>query len=88
MQTLRRDNAVLVALQHVLEILLRLAEEQEHIRTGGNRARHQLAARGAAAHAHHVGGIGQNQAVKAQLPTQQILHQLRGEGCGQDLAVL
>lgn len=86
--TLLGDDAVLVTGHHVAEVFLHIIEEQIHIAACGNGSGNLLGSGHCTEHTDHVGSIGDDQAVEAQLGLQQALDQLRAQGCGQDLVVI
>ena len=81
------DDAAPVPVEHVPEVLVGIAEEQEHVAAGGDRRRHQVAALHRLGQADHQRGIGEDQAVEAELAAEQILQQFGGQGGRQDVAV-
>ena len=81
------DDTALIARLQVAQVLLKIIGEQEHVAACGDAPGHGLAPGHHAGHADHVGGVGDDQAVEAQLAAQQIAQQLRGQGGRQDLLV-
>ena len=82
------DDAAFVCIQHGIEVLVRVVEEQEHIASGIDGCRQHLAAGHAVRHAHHMGGIRYYHAVEAQLAAQQRGHDLRAQRGGHHVLVL
>ena len=77
----------LVAVEHVLEVLVGVAEEQEHVAAGGDGGRYQVPAFHGLGQADHLRGVGQDEAVEAQFVAEQVLQQFGGQGGRQDLGV-
>ena len=73
---------------HVADVLVVVVVEQEHIAARHDGLGHQLAALRTPGEAHHVAGVGNDEAVKAQLAPQKIGQDLFRKGGGQIFVLL
>ena len=80
--TLFADHAGLVCIQHKAKVFLGIVEEQKHITAGIDGSGQHVLTLHPVSHAHHVGSIGNDHAVEAQLITQQAGHDLGAQSCG------
>ena len=82
--TLFADDAGLIGVQHGIEVFLGIVEEQEHIAAGVDGGGQHVNTLHAVGHTDHVGSIGDDHAVEAQLVTQQAGHDLLAQSTGHD----
>ena len=87
-QALLGDDAVFHAVHHVVEVLLHVVGEQEHIAAGGDGLGHGHGALFHAGDARHVGRVGDDYAVETHLAPEQVGEQLGGQGGGHDVLLL
>ena len=81
------DRAGLVGVQHEAEVFVGVVEEQEHVAARVDGGGHRLLAGHAVLKADHVGRVGDDKAVEAELVAQQVGHQLVAQGGGHHVLV-
>ena len=81
------DGAVAIGLQHPADVLVRIVIEQEHIAAGVDGGGHHFLAGHAVGHAHHMGGVGDDHAVEAQLIPEEAGENLGAQGGGEHLII-
>ena len=87
LQTLGGNNAAFHTGAHVSEILCGIVCEQDHIAAGRNGGGDGLLPRHGRVEADHLGGVGDDEPVEAQLLPQYVVQKLRRQGGGHDLLI-
>ena len=84
---LQGDHAGLDVLPDAIHVLLGVLAEHDHIRTPHDSVGDGLPAGEGSSKSHHRSGVGGNEAVEAQLSTEQVRHQVLIGGAGQNVLV-
>src|SRR5699024_2965963 len=82
------EIALVIGGLHVGNVLVDVVGKEDHVAAGNDGAGNGVLPLGGGGHAHHVGGVGDDRAVEAQLAPQQAGDQFRGHGGGLDVLVL
>ena len=85
--TLFGDRTGLIGVHHNAVVFVGVVEEQVHIAAGVDGLDHHFLMGQAIGHAHHVGSVGDHEAVEAQLVAEQTGHDLIAQGGGQHFVV-